>query len=284
MKKPAFYKIMAALALAGAALLPAETSALNPDPDSYITPDRFFACYLPNTVGKGRLLFTVDHRAAEPAFDNPLEDGFGLDAGAFKIGLGLRYGLLDNFDVGFRRANNIWETYDTYEWDARYQLQWEEKLGVDLSMTGGFTWFYIPDAEDASGFGLGLLLGKTLSRRIYLSTGFLSHTNSSYANGMAAPPMGKTDSADVFSVALPVGLNVTLKKGLSLTAEGALPFSGYSAGYPSWAAGLKIETLQHTFSLFLTTTQYFTADGFVCGSDRGANPVLGFLITRQSGK
>ncbi|MFH0921462.1 MAG: DUF5777 family beta-barrel protein [Fibrobacterota bacterium] len=249
---------------------------LNPDPDTYVTPDRLFGFFLPNTVPQGVTLLTIDHRASAPAFDNPLEDGFGLDNGGFKIGLGLRHGFLDNLDAGFRRTNGVWENYDTYEGDIRYRLQREERRGVDLSLLCGFTWFYIPHQQDASGFYAGLSAGKSFARWLYLSTGFLAHTSSSYKI--------KPDTAEVFSVAVPIGLHLALNKGMSLVAESTLPIAGYSAGYPSWACGLKFQTFNHTFSFFLSTTQYFTPDGIVCGSDRGANPMLGFLITRQFGQ
>lgn len=235
-------------------------------------PDRLFAFYQSATIGKANLLLSIDYRSVEYAFQDPLFDAFGLDTSNYKLGFGFRYGVLENMDLGFRRTNNALDRFDTYEFDARYQFQREERIGIDLSVLTGFTWFAVPDSDDASGFYLQLLAGKTFASSIYLSTGLMTHTSSTYYNK-------DYDTTADYSVALPIGIHWAAGRTVGVIAEGALPLVGYSAGVPSWAIGFKLERTAGTFAVFLTNTQYFTTDGFVSGSDRMGAPVLGFLGT-----
>lgn len=247
-----------------------------PEPDFTYVPDRAFSLFFPSVIEARTLLLTIEHRGREGAFKHPFTDGFGLDNGGLKIGLGLRYGITSRLDAGVRRLNNVSERFDVYEFDGRCQVLKDGKDILDLSVMAGFTWFYQPDVRDASGFYGALLLGKGLGDRAYLSSGLLAHNNSTYASKYATDPDG--------SAAAAAALLVRPFEKLFLCAEGVFPLAGYSAGRPSYGAGFKAVTWGHTFSLLFSNTQYVTFDGLVSGAGRTGNPGLGFLITRKFGE
>ena len=175
-----------------------------------------------------------------------------------------------------RRFNNVFEPWDTYEFDGRYQFLNEEKHWIDCAVMGGATWFYQTTGQDASGFYGAALAGRSFWDQCYLSSGILFHTKSTY--------MTKTVAEKSASVAVPVSVIVPTPIGLNLLAESFIPLSGYySAGKPSWTAGLKYATYHHTFSLLFSTTQYTSFDGAVTGSDHSNKPGAGFMITRKFG-
>jgi hypothetical protein len=268
--------VCAMAAGAPAAAPPACCQALSVDPDDHVCPDRAFALFLPRAIEPRSFLLTIEHRTSAPAFDHPFRDFLGFDNGGLKIGLGFRYSPLNNLDVGLRRFNNVYEPWDTYEFDGRYQLLKEKRHFVDGAVMAGVTWFYQYTAQDASGFYASALLGRSVWDHAYLSSGLMFHTKSTY--------MTKTVAAKSASVAVPVALIVPTPIGLGLVGETFIPLSGYySAGKPSWTAGLKYATYHHTFSLLFTTTQYTSFDGAVTGSDRSNKPGAGFMITRKFG-
>jgi hypothetical protein len=255
---------------------PACCRALSADPDAHTCPDRAFALFLPRTIEPHSFLLTIEHRTSAPAFDHPFRDFLGFDNGGLKIGLGFRWSPVNNFDVGLRRFNNVFEPWDTYEFDGRYQLLKERDHLIDGAIIGGATWFYQYTGQDASGFYGAALAGRSFWDQSYLSAGIMFHTKSTY--------MTKTVADKSASVAVPLSLIVSTPIGLSVLAESFIPLSGYySAGKPSLTAGLKYATYHHTFSLLFSTTQYTSFDGAVTGSDHSNKPGAGFMITRKFG-
>ncbi len=249
--------------------------ALSNDPDAHICQDRCLTFFLPQTIPYKSFLLTIDHRGSSPAFENPFRDFMGFDNGGLKISLGLRYSPIEKLDVGFRRSNNVYEPWDTYEFDGRYKIFDESTQLVDGAAIGGFTWFYQDNSQDASGFYMSGLLGKSFKDLFYLSSGIIIHTNSTY--------MTKQLTDDASTTAIPITFIFSPKAGLSLEAEMALPVLGYRASNPSYSIGAKYATWRHSFSILFTTSQYTTFDGVVTGAGQMDKPVLGFLITRSFG-
>jgi hypothetical protein len=250
-------------------------SALSEDPDAILCPDRAFALFYPRPLSPRSVLFTVEHRGRSPAFDHPLRDGLGLDNGSLKIGLGLRYSPIANVDAGIRRVNNALDLFDTYEFDLRYCLLDEAGQGFDAALGTGVSLFYQDIDGIASGYFGTVLLGRSIAGRLYLSTGALYHSNSTYS--------AKTLDDIDWSLCVPASVSLRVVKGLSLLAESFIPAGGYSAGKPGYACGFKYATWRHGFSLLITNSQYTTIDGMVSGSDRLNNPVIGLMITRKFG-
>lgn len=220
------------------------------------------------------LLFTIDHRARQSVDDKTLDDFLGLDAGGLKIGLGLRYGLRDNLEVGFLRLNGTAEIFDVYEFDFKYGLLNQSTAGLDLAFRGGVTWFAQKNAEDASGALFQLLVGRSFAGGFRLNTGLLYHSESS--NDL------KSTLDDDYSLALPVSAEIPLTNKLKMELESVFNVSGYGSPHPVCAFGLKYLTYRHTFMINLSNTQYISADGIVSGSGRGGDDIIfGFTITRE---
>jgi hypothetical protein len=57
---------------------------------------------------------------------------------------------------------------------------------------------------------------------------------------------------------------------------------GYHEEFPTLTTGHKFITNRHTFSIFISNTQYVTADGVITNTARGFEDVLlGFNFTRE---
>jgi len=222
------------------------------------------------------LLMVFDHRVRGSLKDEPFHDFLGFDAGGLKVGIGLRYGLLENVDVGLYRLNGTYESFDTYELDGRWQLRGSRTDGYDLAVRFGFTWFPHKDKDDASGIFGQLLANKTLAHRIRVGCGLLYHSESSGAV--------KADVDDSHSLAIPALTEFRVSKSLSWVGEVVIPINGYQAQHPLISTSLKIITHRHTFSVLVTNSQYPTADGIVTGSENDfSEAAIGFTITKELG-
>ena len=237
--------------------------------------DRIFNILTARTARKGNYIITINHRAYEAVSKDPWFDYAGLDGGSLKIGLGVRYGLLDGLDAGVFRLNGTVEAFDTYELDARYQILNQNRFGCDLAVRGGVSWFSQKNAKDASGFVGQLLLDRIFADRIIVGGGLLYHSSSSNDK--------KRSSDTGFSVAGTLFTEYRFLGNLAADAEVAETLGGYHSKYPNFTVGLKAYTNRHTFALLVTNTQYMGADGMLANTWR-AKPtewIIGFNITRE---
>jgi hypothetical protein len=60
-----------------------------------------------------------------------------LDAGGLKIGLALRYGILDDLEVGVQRVSNGVDIFDTCQFDAKYRALHADRFFVDVAVRAG---------------------------------------------------------------------------------------------------------------------------------------------------
>jgi len=226
------------------------------------------------TTRERTFLFVIDHRTWAPVRTNPFSDFLGFDSGLLKIGLGLRYGVLDRLDVGLYRLNNGLEAFDTWELDARARLLDHEWAYVDAALRGGLTWFAHEHAQDAvAGFGQ-LLVTRTWLGRVTATTGLLFHSDSTNDS--------KTNLDKDWSIAVPEGVEVRILPWLAWDLEGCYAVAGYGSKYPVLTTAVKFLTNRHTFSLVVTNTQYLAADGLVANTERRPSDVIvGFTITRE---
>lgn len=226
------------------------------------------------TVKQNALLMVFDHRVNQALIANPVDDFLGFDAGSLKIGLGLRYGILDNLDVGLYRLNGTAELFDVYELDLRYRPISQDTLFVDAAIRAGGTLFWQPGHLPAGGGYAQLVVDREFFDRVLVSGHLLAHSDSSYAT--------KRQTDTDWTLAAGALIEVRLLSFLAWDLEAAVPVLGYGARFPSWSTALKFITHQHTFALIATNTQYTSADGIVAGSDQGpAETIVGFSITRQ---
>jgi len=222
----------------------------------------------------GALLLVIDHRAGQTFLEDAWTDYLGLDAGALKIGLGIRYGILDDLDVGIYRLNNTIEIFDVYEIDARWRFLNQAEHHLDTALRAGVTWFVQPDMDDAVGFYGQLLADRVFLDQLLLAGGFLFHSESSNDR--------KSLDDVAYSGALALVIEWRFIDLLALNAEVAVNVLGYGSEWPAFAFALEVITHRHTFALVFSNTQYVTADGIVAGSWRGFEElVFGFQITRE---
>jgi len=280
MKKRSIYMQVASLGLvmgliAIAPPLPvfADVTDATWDPENYAWAERAFAVQYPRTTPQGHLILSIDHRASQPLDEKPFSSLLGFDSGNLKIGLGVWYGLLDNIDIGVKRYNGTDTPFDTYEFVSRVRVLNEARGLADLALGGGFTWFDAETGNDKYGGMAEILLGRTLLKRLYVTTGAMYHSR---------PPV-MTGTADVpnYSVAMLASANLQLIDRLAMVTEWSIPVAGVWEGAPAWAAGFKFYTLKHTFALLVSNTHNYSDDRLVAGAIEWGHPVFGFAITRQ---
>ncbi len=242
--------------------------------DVFVREDRAVNALTAQTVRRNTILFVIMHRARQSFAEEGSGDFLGLDAGGLKVGLGLRYGVRDNFDVGVLRLNGTAEVFDTYEFDARYRVLDQSEHALDVALRAGLSWFVHPDAADASAAFGQLLAGRHLGRRLTAGAGLLYHADSSGDR--------KSTGDDDESFAVQGSLEVRLTAKLAWVVEVAANVTGYGEETPAASTSLKAFTYGHTFSLVVSNTQYVGADGIVANSWRDWDePIIGFNITRE---
>jgi hypothetical protein len=251
------------------------------DPENYPRIERAVNVANARTTRARALNFLVDHRAWEPFQTNAFRDGLGFDAGSLKIGLTLRYGILDNLEVGVQRLSNGGDAFfDTYQFDAKYWALRAERCFVDVAVRAGGTWYAVTGSPDSGGGFAQLIVSRSLRERVWLSSGLLYHSNAS--NDVRSGQDFQRKSGQSYAMAIPVAAEVRLQTFLAWDIEASFNVAGYHAKYPVLATALKIITNRHTFALIFSNSQYITADGLVANTSKGIHDViLGFTITRE---
>lgn len=242
--------------------------------------DRALVLPFGETGRKGALRFFVDHRTHRSFTDEPFHNLFGFDAGSLKIGLGLRYGLLERLELGFYRLSGGPDAFDTYELDTKLQILDAASHGLDASLRAGLSWFSQDGAEDAlGGFGQ-LLLSRRFFERLTVGTGLLFHSDAS--NGV------KRDIDESWTLGSFLAAELRLSGGLAIDLESSFAFAGYTTqiegveAFPSLSVGLKYYTSRHSFAVVIGNNQYTSADGYLTNTPRGFDDwILGFSITRE---
>lgn len=247
------------------------------DGDNAIRRDRGVNILTARPLRSQSFQLIIDHRAFENFWAG--EDAFfnflGLDGGGLKIGLGLRYGIIDDLDVGFYRLNDAGlDFFDTYEFDARWRFLKQEKHFVDAAVHLAYTWFVQPDTKDASGIGAELFVNRIFFGTLLIGAGFSFHSESSNDE--------KAQDDKGYSGAVTGVIEWRILRWLGITGEIAARVLGYGSEYPAFSLGLKLLTHRHSFLLLVSNAQYTTTDGIVTNSWRGmADLIFGFQIIRE---
>lgn len=244
------------------------------DPEQFPRIDRVINLMTTQPVRKMSLLAIIDHRAYESLKDNTWKDFFGLDFGSLKIGLGLRFGIIDDLDFGIYRINGTKEVFDTYQFDFKFRFLNQEKHYISMALRAGVDWFYQPSAEDAFGYFGQLMTDYLVAKRWLIGAVVAFHSNSSNDH---------KSMADVhYSLAVGLYSELRIASFVAWDLETMYAVYGYGEAYPSFSTALKFITNRHTFSLVFSTTQYITADGIVTNTWRDvSNCIIGFTITRE---
>lgn len=245
------------------------------DPSRVVQMDRAVNLMYAETVRRRSLVLFVDHRTFSPAFSKDTwHDLFGFDAGGLRIGLGLRYGILDGLDAGIYRTSNAGDPFDTYHFDLKWRFLRADRHFLDLAIRAGLSWFSQRNAPDAvGGFGQ-LLVSRTLWRRLTLATGLMFHSDSSSDQ--------KRDTDTEWSLAVPGAVEVRILPWLAWNLEASFRVAGYGARWPAFSSAVKFLTPRHVFALVLSNTQYIGPDGVVANSRRGHRDfIVGFQVVRE---
>jgi hypothetical protein len=247
--------------------------------------DRTFNILSAKTARPGSYVVNVAHRTNKAVWKDPFYNYLGFDAGGLKIGLMVRFGLFEGLDMGVSRLNGTNEKFDTYEFDARYQILNQKDHVVDLAVRAGGTWFAQKDNQAVAWFGQ-LLVDHVLANRVMITGALMHHSDSSNST--------KTNDDPDYSTALGLALDLRLSAMLAFDVEVSSTIAGYAqkgkdlvtgaegTSYPAFTIGPKVVTNRHTFALVFTNTQYILADGIITNSKRKPeNVILGFNITRE---
>jgi len=244
------------------------------DSEKYPRIERAISLLTANPTRKQTFLVIVDHRNRDSFTEEPFHNLYGFDGGGLKIGLGLRYGVLDFLDVGIFRVNGTVEVFDTYDFDLRYQFFNQQDHSVDVAIRPGFSWFSEKDDDDGAGGFCQLLVSRTFKEKFILGTGILYHSDSSNET--------KSNKDVEHSIAIQALFEARLLHWLSWDVEMAANVGGYGSAHPQFRSGFKIITPRHTFALTVSNTQYMSASGVVSNTDRDFDDmVLGFSISRE---
>jgi Membrane bound beta barrel domain (DUF5777) len=250
------------------------------DPENYPRIERAVNVMNARTTRARALNFLVDHRTLQPFQTNAFQDWVGFDAGGLRIGLSLRYGILDNLEVGAERLSNGFDTYDTYQFDVKYWALNCDRFFVDVAVRAGATWYAVPQAPDSGGGFAQLIVSRSLREYLWVSSGLLYHSNATNKDRASQDPL--RSSGQAYALAIPVALEVRLQTFLAWDAEASFNVAGYHSKYPVLSTAFKIISNRHTFALIMSNSQYITADGLVANTSLGIHDlIVGFTITRE---
>jgi hypothetical protein len=267
--------LLAAAALASPSLLLPTLAAPSDtwNPTNCAFADRAFAILYPRVAPQGSLIVSIDHRANQPLDRQPFSSMLGFDSGNLTIGLGVRYSVLDSLDIGLKRYNATLTDYDVYEFGPRYQLLSEDQSFADVAAGAGATWFDAETRSDEWGGMAQLLAGKTLLRRLYVTTGAMYYSRPS---ALTTEPDGPD-----YSVAVLASANLQMLSRLALVTEWSIPVAGVWEGDPAWSVGPKYFSWGHTFSVLVSNAHSISDDRLAAGAAKRNHPIIGFTITRQ---
>lgn len=239
--------------------------------------DRAVNQFTARPVRAGALVFSIDHRTRQSFLtgeDELWRDYLGLDAGGLKIGLGFRFGILDDLDVGLYRLNGTAEAFDSYELDLRYRILSQPDFPLDLAVRAGFTGFVHPGDIYAIGYLAQLLLDRVFADQLLVGLSVMFHSDSS----------NDEKSVDDENGSLGLGAQIEWRflDWLAWDLEVGVNLAGYGSDWPVFATSLKVLTHRHSFSIVFSNNQYMAADGQVANTWRGFDDlILGFQITRE---
>ncbi|HET6343960.1 MAG TPA: DUF5777 family beta-barrel protein [Myxococcota bacterium] len=246
--------------------------------EAYPEVDRLLDTLTARTVRRGTFNPLIQHRTHEGALESPFSHFLGFDAGPLKVGLGVRYGLLDRWDVAVYRLNGALNAFNTYELDTRFQLLAQRTDGLDLAGRVGVTWFQAPGTRSKLGGFAQVMVSRLLAERLFLNLGVLGHSRST-------PQFGdrKAVGDTAWSVAAQAGVEARLGESWAWDLEVTAAVAGWRDGVPIISTGPRYITSGHTFAVVLSNGQASSADGIVTNSPRfrPREWLLGFNITRE---
>ena len=247
------------------------------DGDNAARRDRGVNVLTARAARKKSLVLIIDDRPYQILFtgEDVFFDFFGFDGGNLKVGIGLRYSIIEGLDAGFTRlSDGRTVAFDTYEFNARYAFLRQEKHEIDAALLAGVSWFAQKGRKDVAGRFAQLFIDRVFLDMLLLGAGFGFHSDSSSDE--------KAADDDAFSGAIFGIVEWRMIDPLAFTADIAANVFGYEEKWPAFSFAIKVLTHRHVFSLILTNTQFILSDGIVADAWRGLSDwVFGFQTTRE---
>lgn len=266
------------------------------------------------TVPKGEFFGRFSHIAREQSFTADGADWWadmlGLE-NQVKIGIMFGYGLTDKWDITFQRTNgrevesrsnpndDESTSYDLWDVLTKYRVLDEFEQGVDLAVLLGATYFWTHDYGEFSSndegdiaFNAAILIEKSLWR-FRFGTGLMYSSLSDYQDVEEAAidtapdkihpdqdPEGEP-RPNWHTLAVPVSAAFSVFDKTSIFGEMAFPVGGYDTDFgPSAAAGVRINTATHSYSMFFSNTPNNSYNStFTGGYAKERLDLFGFDIT-----
>ena len=258
-----------------------------------------------STIPKGEVYARFSHTSQNQLFANSkkgdaFDDMLGLES-QVKVGILFGYGITTNWDVMVQRTNGrvyygldgLQHSFDLWDVMTKVKVLDENKDFVDMSVSGGVTYFWQDDNKGEVA-GNGALMVEKSFWRFRAGTGFLYTSLSDWQATSTRQdsaqqndkPYPKEDTGDPsrpaqHTAAIPLSLSFALTKSQQLFGEMAFPVSGYDTGFgPSMAAGWRYNTHTHAYSIYLSNTSNGSYNSTLAGGyKKNQLDVFGFDIS-----
>ncbi len=237
----------------------------------------------PKDTQRGSVQFQVQHRFLEPLGDSGPGRGFDMDSGA-NINLELDYSPTDRLNIGVSRArftvaDGIFVPA-IIAFTGTYEIQTNESSFWKMSLLGGiegqenFLRHYSPFFQLATSLDYKHV-------RTYLVPTMIF--NSRKDGNLQSMRHIATHPEDNHTFSLGLGVDVAVTRWFSLAGE-YVPrltgFGGFGSKHPTVAAGIKIRTWRHVFTILLSSSRDFTPAGYGVNATNN-DFALGFNIYRK---
>lgn len=237
------------------------------------TSSRFVHIPAPVNLERGSMEIHIEHRFLQSLGDATPGTAFGIDSGA-NIMLGFNYALSDRFSAGISRArfDRIVSLLGTYEVLTGGEEPWNLSLVGGIEGRNNFERHFSPFVQLASSVDYRHL-------RLVATPTVVFNSRMDSEVGQIPNPINPGSNA-TFSLGL--GADLALTPAFSFIGE-ATPrlagFGGFGSRNPAYAAGIKISSWGHVFTVVASTSQTFTPGRFAIDAEKDFS--LGFNIYRR---
>lgn len=214
------------------------------------------------------------------AFSQSIDAGignlFGLDSGA-NVDLAVGYAVADRLSASVARAGDekIMSLSGTFDIHRRGDSRWALSLHAGVEGKDNFQRAYSPFLQLTTALDVHRL-------RLYAVPTMVFNSRDEQ---LIFPGVVYVHPEDNHTFSLGLGADVALSPRLSLMGEWVPRLGGFGGFFddnPSYAAGVKMRTWGHVFSLFVTRSRDFTPAKYAVNAEFPADKVsFGFNIYRK---
>jgi hypothetical protein len=211
------------------------------------------------TMGARDFLFGVSHRFVPPATSGYDPDFFGLN-GPAHIMLKLSYGVSEDVSVTLSHSN----LYNEYEAALRWRFLDQGPAGEGVPLSAALVVGGSLVTRDSGEGGVFSSDNMKFSAQLPVSRGLGDRAALLLVPSYSTNTNHWSDDSDA-TLALGVGGNVRISRGLSLSGEWVPVLDGYGADFDGWAAGVDYKAGGHVFQVFGTNNTGVLTDQYLPG-------------------